>query len=66
MTEGKAFLLIVVGGLAFEAASILGMAALGANENLLVFGLVIPLLVASYLISRVVMHYGEVRRREHN
>jgi len=64
MTEHRAFLLILVGGVVFEVVAILGMAALGAGSDLLVFGLIIPLLVAPYLSSRVVMHYGEARRRE--
>jgi hypothetical protein len=34
------------------------MAALGAGSDLLVFGLLIPVVAVSYLTSRVVMHYG--------
>jgi hypothetical protein len=64
MTERGAFLLILLGATVFEVVAILGMAALGAGSDLLVFGLIIPLLVAPYLSSRVVMYYGEARRRE--
>jgi hypothetical protein len=58
MTENKAFLLLVAAGLVFEAVWILGMAALGAGSDLLVFGLIIPVVAVSYLTSCVVMHYG--------
>jgi hypothetical protein len=64
MTESRAFLLILAGGAIFEVVSILGMAALGAGNDLLVFGLIIPVVAMSYLISRMVMHYGESGRRE--
>jgi uncharacterized membrane protein len=65
MTESKAFLLILVGIVMLEAGLILGMAALGANNQQLVFGLIIPMLVGAYLISRMVMHYGsEADERE--
>jgi len=59
MTESRAFLLAAVGIVMLEAVLILGMAALGANNQQLVFGLIIPMLVGAYLISRIVMHYGE-------
>jgi hypothetical protein len=58
MTEGRVFLLIVVGIVTLEAGLMLGMAALGANNQQLVFGLIIPMIVGAYLISGMVMHYG--------
>lgn len=58
MTETRAFVLIAVGVVMLEAGLILGMAALGANNQQLVFGLIIPMFVGAYLISRTVMHYG--------
>ena len=63
MTEGRVLFLIFAGGAIFEVVSILGMAALGAGNDILVFGFIIPLLVMPYLISRTVMHYGESDRR---
>lgn len=65
MTETRAFLLIAVGVVMLEAGLILGMAALGANNQQLVFGLIIPMFVGAYLIARTVMHYGgEANDRE--
>jgi hypothetical protein len=58
MSESRAFLLVMVGVVTLEAGLILGMAALGANNQQLVFGLIIPMMVGAYLISRLVMHYG--------
>jgi len=64
MTESRVFLLILAGGAIFEVVSILGMVALGAGNDLLVFGLIIPLVAMPYFISRMVMHYGESGHRE--
>jgi hypothetical protein len=58
MTATRAFLLTSVGIVMLEAGLILGMAALGANNQQLVFGLIIPMLVGAYLIARLVMYYG--------
>jgi hypothetical protein len=42
----------------------LGLAALGIRGPVLMLGALIPLAFAADAISKMVMHYGKVRRRE--
>jgi hypothetical protein len=65
MTEGRAFALILIGSLFFTGVGVLGLAALGVRGPGLSLGALIPLIVSANAVSRMVMHYGEARRREH-
>jgi hypothetical protein len=63
MTRTRALIAIFAGGLLFEAAAILGMAALGVTGELLSLGAIVPLLVMSFSSSLVIMHFGAYGRR---
>ncbi len=64
MNEGRAFALISIGSLFFTGVGVLGLAALGVRGPGLTLGALVPLIVSADVVSRVVMHYGEARRRE--
>jgi hypothetical protein len=64
VTELKAQIMIFVIAAAVMVVAVLGLAALEANSSAIALGVIIPAGVASYLISRVVMHYGRVRDSE--
>lgn len=64
MSEGRAGMLITVGAMLFTGVGILGLAALGANGSTLFLAMLVPLCLASYGISRVVMHYGDSDQRD--
>ncbi len=58
MTKFRALTLIFVGMLLVAAAAILGLSAAHANGSAVSLGVMVPMIVGSYLCSRVVMHYG--------
>jgi hypothetical protein len=63
MTRTTALIVILLAGLLLEAVAVLGMAALGVRGPLLSLGAIVPLALASFSSSLVVMHYGESGRR---
>ena len=63
MTRTGALVAIVVGGLCLEVVAILGMAALGVTGELLSLGGIVPLVLMSFLISLVFMHFGAYDKR---
>jgi hypothetical protein len=65
MTEIKAALLVFAGACLLMTVAILGLSAANANEATLALGFIVPLILGSYGISRVVTHYEspEGRRR---
>jgi hypothetical protein len=65
MTRIRALALVVIGVLLLETAAILGLVAVNANEAALSLGLIVPLALASYVSSCVVMHYSASGRRHH-
>ena len=65
MTEGKAFALILTSCIVLVCIAILGLAALGVEGPGLSLGAIVPLVLAGYVIGRMVMHYGESGRRRH-
>lgn len=64
MTEIRALLILIVAGLLFLASSLLGLIAIGANNDVLALDFVAVLALQSYGISSIVMHYGERSRRK--
>jgi hypothetical protein len=63
MSERTATCLVFVGGIALMCIAILGLGALGANPQTVFLGFFVPLVLGSYGISRVTMHYAALRRR---
>lgn len=65
MGKSTAINLVMIGGLLVIGVSIVGLRALGADESVVALGFIVPLIGGSYLISRIVLHYGanEQRRR---
>ena len=63
MTERKAYALIVGTAMAVTVIAVLGMQALGARGETLTLGVLIPLFIAAPASARVVMHFGDERRR---
>jgi hypothetical protein len=64
MTKTRALVAILIGGLLLEAGAILGMAAVGATGDLLSLGALVPLVLASFSSSLVIMHFGSYGGRE--
>jgi len=62
MTEGKALILVCVGGLLLGAGCTLGLAALGVAGVGLSLGAIVPMALTVDGVTRVVMHYGESGR----
>jgi hypothetical protein len=65
VTENRAFVLILIGLAVFSTTAFFGLVALGVRGIGLSFAFLIPLAIAAHLNARVVMHYGEERRRKH-
>jgi hypothetical protein len=64
VTQTKMIVIIFALGLALEAISFLGLAALGADTSLLfVAAVLVPLIFISYASSWVVTHFDESGRR---
>jgi hypothetical protein len=59
MTEGRAFVLILICCVALVVVAIPGLAALGVSGPALSLGAIVPMAIAANAISRVVMHFGE-------
>jgi hypothetical protein len=64
MTRTRALVAIVLAGLLVETVSILGMAALGVTGEVLSLGAIVPLVLASYSSSLVIMHFGPYGGRD--
>jgi len=64
MTKTRALVAILIGGLLLETGAILGMAAVGATGELLSLGALVPLVLASFSSSLVIMHFGSYGERE--
>jgi hypothetical protein len=63
MTEFRALLLVFAVSLLVAIAAIVGLSAANANGSARFLGAIVPMMIGSYLCSRVVMHYGESGRR---
>jgi uncharacterized membrane protein len=64
VSERRATLLLVVSCLVLMTGAFVGLAEAGANGPTLSLAMIIPLILCSYGISRIVMHYGESGRRK--
>ena len=64
MTKTRALVAILIGGLLLETGAILGMAAVGVTGELLSLGAFVPLVLASFSSSLVIMHFGSNSDRE--
>lgn len=61
MTETKAYVLLFVCGLLAEAASVIGLEALGASGEAQVAAVMICLVVTSFLVGVIGLHYEPPR-----
>jgi hypothetical protein len=66
MTRTRALVAIVSAAVLIETVSILGMAALGITGGLLSLGAIVPLVLASYSSSLVIMRFGPYGGRDGN
>jgi hypothetical protein len=64
MTRTRALVAIISAGVLLETVSILGMAALGVTGGVLSLGAIVPLVLASYSSSLVIMHFGPYGGRD--
>jgi len=60
---GIALALVISAMLIATAVGMLGLHALGASDQIVTFGFIVPLLVGCPAVSLVVMHYGESSSR---
>jgi hypothetical protein len=63
VTESRALLLVFSVSLLVAIVAILGLSAVNANGSTRFLGAIVPMMIGSYLCSRVVMHYGASGRR---
>lgn len=59
MTKIRAQALIVVVAMVVIGIAMPGLVVLGANGATIALAVIIPACIASHLVSRVVMHYGD-------
>jgi fructose-specific phosphotransferase system IIC component len=59
VTEGQAIALTIVGAILVAAVAMLGLHAIDANGAAVSLGAIVPAIVASYLMARIVMHYSD-------
>jgi hypothetical protein len=64
MTRTRALVAIISGGLLFEVAAILGMAAVGLAGPILSLGAIVPLAITSVSSALVIEHFGPYDRRD--
>jgi hypothetical protein len=59
MTERQAILLTIGSMLVASTAAMLGLHAVGANGAAVSLGAIVPMIVASYLMARIVTYYSD-------